>query len=110
MNKIDKNESAVVIIGSGAGGGTMAYELTKAGIPCVCLEAGSYIKPEDYTSDEWGAFMQMAWLDARGTSGSWRVNKDFPGPQRSKQSNTLREQTLTHSRTRPTIITLMSRP
>ena len=47
MNKIDKNESAVVIIGSGAGGGTMAYELTKAGIPCVCLEAGSYIKPED---------------------------------------------------------------
>jgi len=79
MNKIDKNESAVVIIGSGAGGGTMAYELTKAGIPCVCLEAGSYIKPEDYTSDEWGAFMQMAWLDARGTSGSWRVNKDFPG-------------------------------
>ena len=37
MKKIDQKESAVVIIGSGASGETMAYELTKAGIPCVCL-------------------------------------------------------------------------
>jgi len=79
MKKIDQKESAVVIIGSGAGGGTMAYELTKAGIPCVCLEAGPYLKPEDYTNDEWGAFGQMAWLDKRTTSGNWRVAKDFPG-------------------------------
>ena len=79
MRKIDQKESAVVIIGSGAGGGTMAYELTKAGIPCVCLEAGPYLKPEDYTNDEWGAFGQMAWLDKRTTSGNWRVAKDFPG-------------------------------
>ena len=34
---IDKNENAIVIIGSGAGGGQMAYQLTKEGIPCVCL-------------------------------------------------------------------------
>ena len=79
MKKIDQKESAVVIIGSGAGGGTMAYELTKAGIPCVCLEAGPYLKPEDYTNDEWGAFGQMAWLDKRTTSGNWRVARDFPG-------------------------------
>ena len=39
MKKIDQKESAVVVIGSGAGGGSMVYELTKAGIPCVCLEA-----------------------------------------------------------------------
>ena len=39
---IDKNESAVVIIGSGAGGGQMAHQLTKEGIACVCLEAGPY--------------------------------------------------------------------
>ena len=44
MKKIDQKEKAVVIIGSGAGGGTMAYELTKAGIPCVCLEAGPFHK------------------------------------------------------------------
>ena len=79
MKKIDKNESAVVVIGSGAGGGTMVHELTKAGIPVVCLEAGPFLKKEDYTNDEWGAFMQMAWLDTRTTSGSWRVAKDFPG-------------------------------
>ncbi|MEM9140770.1 MAG: GMC family oxidoreductase [Pseudomonadota bacterium] len=76
---IDQNEAAVVIIGSGAGGGTMAHELTKAGIPCVVLEAGPFLKPADYTNDEWAAFGQMAWLDTRTTSGSWRVANDFSG-------------------------------
>ena len=79
MKKINKNEEAVVVIGSGAGGGTMVYELTKAGIPCVCLEAGAFIKPEEYVNDEWPSFSQMAWLDKRTTSGNWRVAKDFPG-------------------------------
>ncbi|MEM7426234.1 MAG: GMC family oxidoreductase [Pseudomonadota bacterium] len=79
MNEISKDEKAVVIIGSGAGGGTMAYELTKAGIKCVVLEAGPFLKPEDYKNDEWEAFTQMAWLDPRETSGSWRVHKDFSG-------------------------------
>ena len=60
----------------------MAYELTKAGIPCVCLEAGPYHKKEDYVNDEWGAFLQMAWLDTRTTSGNWRVAKDFSVSQR----------------------------
>jgi|TARA_B110000259_G_scaffold37384_2_gene42337 choline dehydrogenase-like flavoprotein len=78
MKKISKDESVVVIVGSGAGGGTMAFELTKAGIPCVVLEAGPYLKHEDYVNDEWEAFGQMAWLDSRSTSGSWRVAKDFP--------------------------------
>lgn len=79
MNTIANDEAAVVIIGSGAGGGTLAYELTAAGIPCVLLEAGAFIKNEDYHNNEWEAFRQMAWLDARTTSGSWRVAKDFPG-------------------------------
>ncbi|WP_272950013.1 hypothetical protein [Agrobacterium tumefaciens] len=35
MKQIAKDEKAVVVIGSGAGGGTLAYELTKAGIPCA---------------------------------------------------------------------------
>lgn len=79
MNQIAQDEAAVVIIGSGAGGGTLAYELTAAGIPCVLLEAGAFIRNEDYHNNEWEAFRQMAWLDARTTSGSWRVAKDFPG-------------------------------
>ncbi|MEM9843592.1 MAG: GMC family oxidoreductase [Pseudomonadota bacterium] len=79
MNAIAQDEAAVVIIGSGAGGGTMAYELTKAGIPVVVLEAGQHFALSDWVNDEWEAFGQMAWLDARTTSGSWRVSRDFPG-------------------------------
>ncbi len=75
---IDNNEQAVVVIGSGAGGGTVAYELTAKGIPVVVLEAGAFLKPEDYHNNEWEAFNQMAWLDPRTTSGSWRVATDFP--------------------------------
>ncbi|MEM9443281.1 MAG: NAD(P)-binding protein, partial [Pseudomonadota bacterium] len=56
MAEIAKDESTVVIIGSGAGGGTMAYELTKAGIPCVVLEAGPHLTHDDYVNDEWEAF------------------------------------------------------
>ncbi|WP_128255473.1 GMC family oxidoreductase [Falsirhodobacter deserti] len=78
MKSIPLDEAAVVIIGSGAGGGTLAYELTKAGIECVVLEAGPYLKNEDYENDEWKAFHQMAWLDPRTTSGSWRIARDFP--------------------------------
>lgn len=78
MSTISHDDEAVVIVGSCAGGGTLAYELTARGIPVVVLEAGPYIKNEDYTNDEWGAFGQMAWADARTASGSWRVARDFP--------------------------------
>lgn len=78
MSAIAHDDEAVVIIGSGAGGGTLAYELTAKGIPVVVLEAGPYLRSEDYVNDEWEAFGQMAWTDPRTTSGSWRVARDFP--------------------------------
>ena len=78
MSSIEHNENAIVIVGSGAGGGTLAYELTAKGIPVVVLEAGGYIENADYVNDEWEAFNQMAWLDPRTTSGSWRIARDFP--------------------------------
>ena len=78
MATIDHDESVVVIIGSGAGGGTMAHELTTKGVKCVLLEAGPHLTDDDYVNDEWPAFSQMAWLDMRTTSGSWRVSRDFP--------------------------------
>lgn len=77
-HEIDQDEEAVVIIGSGAGGGTLAYELTAQGIPVVVLEAGPYLTHDDYVNNEWESFNQMAWLDPRTTSGSWRVARDFP--------------------------------
>lgn len=75
---ISHDEEVVVIVGSGAGGGTVAYELTRRGIPCVVLEAGPFLLPEDYENDEWKAFNQMAWLDKRTTSGDYRITRDFP--------------------------------
>ncbi|WP_114906046.1 GMC family oxidoreductase [Ornithinimicrobium murale] len=78
MAQISQDEASVVIIGSGAGGGTLAYELTRAGIPVVVLEAGPHLRNEDYMNLEWEAFNQMAWLDPRTTSGSWRIATDFP--------------------------------
>tara|TARA_B110000003_G_scaffold154815_1_gene155449 strand:- start:1719 stop:1922 length:204 start_codon:yes stop_codon:yes gene_type:complete len=35
-----QSEYDVIIVGSGAGGGQMAYTLTLAGIKCLMLEAG----------------------------------------------------------------------
>jgi choline dehydrogenase-like flavoprotein len=78
MTAIDHDEPAVVVIGSGAGGGTLAHELTGQQVPVVLLEAGTHLRQEDYVNDEWAAFTQMAWLDPRTTSGSWRVSRDFP--------------------------------
>ena len=72
------DDSVVVIIGSGAGGGTLANELCQKGVPVVLLEAGARQSSASFINDEWGSFGQLAWLDKRTTSGSWRVAKDFP--------------------------------
>lgn len=72
------DDSVVVVIGSGAGGGTLTHELVQKGVKVVCLEAGPYLRNEDYVNNEWEAFNQMAWLDPRTTSGSWRIARDFP--------------------------------
>jgi len=80
MAKFDQNdESVVVIIGSGAGGGTLANELCQKGVNVVVLEAGAMQSNASFINDEWKSFGQLAWLDARTTSGNWRVAKDFAG-------------------------------
>jgi len=71
------DDSVVVIIGSGAGGGTLANELCQKGINVVLLEAGARQSPASFINDEWKSFSQIAWLDTRTTSGSWRVARDF---------------------------------
>lgn len=78
--KFDQNDdSVVVIIGTGAGGGVLANELAQKGVKVVSLEAGGRYLPDDYVNDEWDSFGQLAWTDARTTSGDWRVAKDFAG-------------------------------
>src|SRR5277367_5656922 len=79
MAKFDQNDSGVVvIIGSGAGGGTLGNELAQKGIKVVILEAGARIENQDFVNDEWESFSQLAWSDMRTTSGNWQVAKDFP--------------------------------
>ena len=74
-----KDDSVVVVVGTGAGGGVLANELAQKGVSVVALEAGGRYLPEDYVNDEWEAFGQLSWLDPRTTSGDWRVAKDFSG-------------------------------
>ena len=73
------DNDVVVVIGSGAGGGTLAHELTIKGINVVCLEAGKRLDwKTDFVNDEWEMFGRTAWLDKRTTSGDWRIARDFP--------------------------------
>jgi choline dehydrogenase-like flavoprotein len=73
------DDSVVVVIGSGAGGGTLANELCQRGVKVVVLEAGAMQSQASFINDEWKSFGQLAWLDGRTTSGTWRVAKDFAG-------------------------------
>jgi choline dehydrogenase-like flavoprotein len=68
----------VLIIGSGAGGGTLGNELAQKGIRTLILEAGPRIEREQHIDDERQAFAQLAWLDKRTTSGSCGLAKDSP--------------------------------
>jgi len=72
------DDSVVVIVGSGAGGGTLGTELALKGVKVVMLEAGKRHNMEDFVNNEWESFSQLAWTDMRTTSGSWRVHKNFP--------------------------------
>jgi hypothetical protein len=62
----------VLIIGSGAGGGTLGNELAQKGIRTLILEAGPRLEREQHIDDERQSFAQLAWLDKRTTSGSNR--------------------------------------
>src|SRR5947209_4751094 len=77
--KFDQNDDGVVVVvGSGAGGGTLSNELAQKGVKVVVLEAGPRTEYADFLNDEWASFGQLAWKDMRTTSGTWRVHKDFP--------------------------------
>src|SRR5260221_8382740 len=78
MAKFDLNDDGVVVIvGSGAGGGTLGNELAQKGVKVVILEAGPRIELQDFINNEWESFTQLAWTDMRTTSGNWRVHKEF---------------------------------
>jgi choline dehydrogenase-like flavoprotein len=75
------DDRVVVVIGSGAGGGTVACELCRSGIDVVVLEAGPMIEAEDFIQDETAAYAQLAWQDPQMAGGGWRIARDAPNNQ-----------------------------
>jgi choline dehydrogenase-like flavoprotein len=60
----------LVIVGAGAGGGTLAQRLARRGWKVVVLESGPFWDPdEDWVSDEAGSH-RLYWTDQRVTGGS----------------------------------------
>ena len=59
-----------VIIGTGAGGGTLACKLAEYGFSVVALDAGPYFRPlEDFASDE-SEQTKLFWTDDRIVDGA----------------------------------------
>ncbi len=59
------DKSVVVVVGSGAGGGTLSNELAQKGIDVVCLEAGSRLTLSDVVNDPGIMNEKMGWNDPR---------------------------------------------
>lgn len=60
----------VCIVGAGAAGGVLAYELAKAGLRVVVLEAGPFWDPQrDFASDEL-EMQRLAWQETRLVAGN----------------------------------------
>ena len=65
------DESVVVVIGSGAGGGTLSNELAQKGIDVICLEAGSRLTLADVVNDPPAMDGKMGWHDKRIGAYLW---------------------------------------
>jgi len=76
MKVFRNDDSVVVVIGSGAGGGTLANELAQRGIDVVCLEAGKRLAPAEVVNDEAVMFERLTWLDKR--IGTGLAPPEFP--------------------------------
>jgi len=65
------DDSVVVVIGSGAGGGTLSNELAQKGIDVVCLEAGNRLTLSDIENDPGLMNARMGWNDERIGAEVW---------------------------------------
>ena len=65
--------SVVVVVGSGAGGGTLSNELCQKGVKVVCLEAGNHLTQQDIVNDEFAMWGKLTWQDPRTGQPIWIV-------------------------------------
>ncbi len=75
MREYRKNEEVdFLIVGTGAGGGTLACRLAEAGFSVVAFDAGAYWRPlEDFASDE-REQAKLFWTDERLVDGNTPLN------------------------------------
>lgn len=65
-------ETSVAVVGSGMGGATTAYGLAQAGVDCLVIERGDFVKKEDANLSAQEIFINQKykpnekWLDERG--------------------------------------------
>lgn len=68
--KYGDREVDVCIVGIGAAGGVLTYELSKAGLNVVAIEAGPFWNPQtDFASDELHSY-SLSWQDTRLSTGN----------------------------------------
>ncbi|KAJ3260655.1 hypothetical protein HK103_000265 [Boothiomyces macroporosus] len=96
LKESDVYEYDVVVVGSGAGGGVMAAELSKAGHKVILLEKGSYCHPSElslveynslagfyereagYYSEDGGIFVLAGRTWGGGTFVNWCASLELP--------------------------------
>ncbi len=77
------DDSVLVIVGSGAGGGTLANEVSQKGIDVVVLEAGPRFQATDFENDEYAMSDMLAWRDKRTCTGTSPIAENFSTPAAS---------------------------
>ena len=65
-------DADVCIIGSGAAGGILAYELAKAGRSVLILERGAYVEPREFNEDEVGMIGRLYADGVMQQTEDWR--------------------------------------
>jgi choline dehydrogenase-like flavoprotein len=69
MREHGEDEVDFAIVGTGAGGGTLACKLAEAGFSVIAFDAGPYFRPlEDFASDE-SSQSKLYWTDERIVDG-----------------------------------------
>jgi len=80
----------VCIVGAGAGGAVLAYELAKGGASVVVLEAGGWVtKERDMLNDELSMYDRMNWDDLRLVDGGSPLALGWPNTGRGVGGSTL---------------------
>lgn len=81
----------ICIIGSGAGGGPIAYELSKAGYDVVVLEKGPFYKQDDFYKDELACCRRSVYTP--DLKNEYHVIEDYDGKDEQGNYRWLTEST-----------------